>query len=509
MATYKNAVVMAVRSSSALDTVSLRLSTPDGPEARTIGTFFALLKIDEIPSLVPWVDPIMQFLEQTYIQSIRLDPVASAERALGVTRQKLKLKLQQIIQESRLINLNNIHYVLGVLKGKNLLLTHFGGVRAMVLHERKIPNSPQTHVHWINLIEVPLKKTGRSTAEAETAQSIVSGSIGAPDTVVIATESLFDNLSLSKIEQMVSAPTLENTERLLEKNLSQATTRFNHGVIILRLAPALSPLKAREQVTESMTTLVNKEANTKSMLVSWGPSLWHTLKNIPAAVSSIKLRPSMPRAEGPIEERLGRNIGAGSKQLFVSLWRLLIWLILAPIHLIKAVGTATGRKRVSFSFKNSLPTAAESIASRLSSWPRSTQKLLMISLFLAYLFAQSLVFLAEKRAEDTTSAAVLAEAGKIQQLLDEAEADLIYGNDEQGVKLIAEVVSLLQIFPQDTDTDKQRWQILNEKVSALKSRAAHEVTISNPTVIADLGGTEIKSIDGLFWQSAATLLAYG
>jgi hypothetical protein len=504
--------------------VALRISKPDEVTNRTEGIFFALIKVDNIPSLVPWTDQLLQYAEQTYSQNIKLDPTASVERALGVVRQKLRLKLQQIVQETRTISLSDVHYCLGVLKGKNLTLTHQGTARAMLLHQRTIPGQEQAHIHWINLTEVPLSKAAARKMDEPTAPSVVSGTIGPNDTILVATESLFDALSLGKIEQMISLSVLDGAEKLLEKSLQRASTRFNLAILLLRLAGPNSLRPSQEKVTQSMATLVSQEADTRSLLVAKGPTpLKSTLKFIsnfwqrprsagrPGQSQPNKIdRPltqTAPASNQPKEEQFGQWLGVAARYISSLAGQFAIWLMVAPVRLLVNITSPEGRGQVAKSWRHGLQNLAEKIAGKIQAWPRSTQKLLIISLFLAYLFTQSLVFLADKNRRDQLSAGTAAQAQEIQNKLDQAESNMIYGNDESASQLMAEARLLFQALPNKTATEKQRWQLLNDKITNLQRRAAHEILVSSPTVVVDLTNTEIGSVDGLIFQDSK-LTAY-
>lgn len=504
MPSLRNIALINLTAPSQLDTVMVSVAAQDPAEAKRLGTFFAIVKVNEIPSLLPWIDSIANFLEQTYVQSIQLDPTTSVDRALSTTRQRLKTKLQQIVQETRTVQLDSISYCLGALKGKQLTLTHQGDVQAYVLHQRAAqPNRP-TQSHWIHITETPLAKSGAKRVDTLTTPTIVSGTIGPDDTLLVTTESLIDTLGLKRVEQIIGSPSLEGIDRLLERTIRTQGAKVGYGSIILRL-PTPGGLPG-QQVTESMTHLSTRETSTSSLLSSQGPSLMNRLRTLPEA---LRRRPQRVQRDvtRPMAERLGTHTGSAVRRVSEAAGHAALLALIVPFRLLSQLITPNGRQQLRDSFTNVFPRTADRIALRLNGWPVSTRRLLTFSLFLGYLFAQSLVFLASRQIEEKEDAAVTAQAQEIQSLLDRAESSLIFGDDEEALRLITEAATALSGLPNDTSTNQQRLDLLNDKIDTLRGRAAREVTIDSLVTVANLRDLTVGDAAGLVTQ-ATGVLAY-
>src|SRR3989338_5355977 len=205
----KNSAIVVVTSSTTLDSVTATVSSPNEEVRRRLGTFFSLTKADEIQTLVPWLPSLAQYLEQTYYQILDEEPEASVERALGAVRQRAKLKLQQLTQATRTISLDGIHYCLGTLRGRVLSITHTGDVRVFLMHRRPQKNGASSRVQWIDVAGTTATRAGKQVRPLTSGiPTIVSGTIGDNDTIVVATESFIDVLGLPKVERTLESASL-------------------------------------------------------------------------------------------------------------------------------------------------------------------------------------------------------------------------------------------------------------------------------------------------------------
>ncbi|KKU48318.1 hypothetical protein A3H10_05160 [Candidatus Uhrbacteria bacterium RIFCSPLOWO2_12_FULL_46_10] len=504
----RKTIVINLTSSISLDTVAARVTSAPDEGKKHLGTFFVLLRVEEIATLVPWATTFAKFLEDTYYHSITLDPMMNIERALSITMRQGRNKLQQICREARNLNSEAIHYCFGALKNNNLFLTHSGVLQAYLLHQfRHAPNSTSRY-RWLDIFQTPSPhKT--SASEKTIAQTIVSGPIGDYDTFILCAPSITDLISLERLEKIIGV-SLEGVETTLAQYFRTGGGRWAFGAIILR--PDEPEALKVGTTPQARTTLADKRSDATVFPVTpnkWPiKRLWQSIANLPSHFSAskkyqvsytnLKSKPNMAWRLG----RLVRQLGS-----FLILVALLV--ILAPIRLMATILVKEKRQQMQIVYKMQYDILVSRIVKYLKSLPRSAQRLLVISLLFAFLFVQSLVFLAARREREAEIVDRKNRMAKIQEQLDEAESNIIFHNTKMAVALIQGAEELINNLPQKTHEQQQAIILLKQSLEETRNHLERTIVINTSTMVGEASSIGFTDPDGLLLMDDQILLYRG
>lgn len=503
-------IIVNLTSSISLDTVVARVMNAPDEGKEHLGTFFVLIRIEEIATLVPWATTFAKFLEDTYYHSIALDPMMNIERALSITMRQGRNKLQQICREARNLNSEAIHYCFGALKDNNLLLTHSGILQAYLLHQfRRAPNSAPRY-RWLDIFQTPSPhKT--SASEKTISQTIVSGPIGEYDTFILCAPSITDLVSLERLEKVIGI-SLAGVETTLAQYFRTTGGRWAFGAIILR--PSASEIPKADTTTQARTTLADRKSEAVIFPVTLNKSpikrLWQSIVNLPprsaiskkyqASHTNLKSRPNAAW-------RLGRLVRQFGSFLILAV----LFIVLTPIRLITTVIAKEKRQQMRTAYKMRYDMLVSKITEYLKSLPRSAQRLLVISLLFAFLFVQSLVFLAARREREAEIVDRRNRIAKIQEQLDEAESNIIFHNTKRAVALIQGAEELINNLQQRTYEQRQAVILLKKSLEETRNHLERTIVIntSTVTVVGEASSAGFTDPDGLLLMDDQILLYHG
>lgn len=456
---HRFAALVEVTSTTALDTIHGHLSTVSNTDDTSRrGLFFALLHIDDIDALVPWSKPYIQFLNDTYHNAFVDNESITVEKALALTKQRSRQKLQQLISEARTLSMNSVSYTLGVVNGYDVHLTNFGKNKAHLLHALKAEYEEEPRYRWIDII-------GEEEGDDEVLEvSIVSGRMQPKDTLFVATESVHDAIGLDKLQHIISRSSLDGCRVQLEKALSTVGGRLSYGALLLRpaveqIAANLPAYRADQDDTTTEDSMKRLQLNQQSAVELIDPKRAPSpLKSAVAKLKQINSKEAEPTPTpksilpqpSMISNMTKRSVGSVKANL-------------ATYKNIDRRDAVLHAKRMHGWFLDYL-------VSRLRALPHSSQRLLLIALLLAYLFTQSLVFLADRQAQEMNLASATQTVESIQILLDEAESSLIFNNDTQTASRLLEAESLIASLPTDSRSSLERQRLLGERATSLRQR---------------------------------------
>ncbi|MFA5954540.1 MAG: hypothetical protein WC817_03340, partial [Patescibacteria group bacterium] len=292
--------------------------------------------------------------------------------------------------------------------------------------------------------------------------------------------------------------------RALTGRISFAAMLFPLGV------EARSPLRQTETVTSSMKQLLSKQTETASLLIPTKKTLAGGLMSLikPRGVSAPQPTPTLVHSSPAVSTARqmptttkAKAAGANLRQGVETTGRLLLWLATAPLRLIRLITERPGNSRQLRQFLNErMRTFVNRRTEAIEALPRSSQKLLVVSLLFAYLFTQTLVYLADRQVRQqqvTVNNEIIA---GIQDRLDKAQTNTIVGNDTETARLVEEATQLLATFPENTKSQREQKQLLEQSIKELSDQLEKMVTVSAPEVVANLEGSAFVNASGLLFN---------
>lgn len=502
----RHAIVINLTSSISLDTVVGRVVDLLDEKKSALGSFFILLHVEDISSLVPWTAAFVKFLEETYYQTLDADPLISVERALSITRQKAKNKLQQLSREGQGLNLETVHYCFGALKSSELYLTHTSGIQAYLLHQFKSADRETPRYRWLDILKTPSSRAG-GAQETPLMTTIVSGPIGNNDVLIICTPSITDAMGLERLGKIVTDVTWEGIETILMRHFRATGGRWTFGALLLRPQEAsVSPARA---VTSSMLNLASKEKNTSSLLVKQNSSFYKRLGQGAVRLMGqliAKKQRGASRSFFAPKPSWGWRAGRAMRQIWRLFIRTALFLILAPFRLLSAALTEVGRQNTKNAIRQYYDTLVNHLTVYLRSLPRSAQRLLIVALIFAFLFMQSLVFLAARKTRENQQIQERQRLLQIQEQLDAAESSIIFRDSEKAIILLQQAQDSIKQLPRRTREQREAADFLEQSLTEVIGHLERVVTITDSAIVSELSPSAIVKPDGLLLAGENLLL---
>ena len=206
---------------------------------------------------------------------------------------------------------------------------------------------------------------------------------------------------------------------------------------------------------------------------------------------------------------LGWRIGVRLQSLLRATVYLGILSFMATLRMIPLLFTASGRHALHAHWEQQNNAFMQSIVQWLRELPRAAQRLLIVALLLGFLFVQSLVFLAERQVKESEIINTTKVAIDIQNALDRAESDIIFGNDTEATALIKEAASLMPTLPQRTTEQRNRWQLLANAIGDTRKSLERIVMVETPTIVASVSSELFTDPDGFVLTNGKLLLYRG
>lgn len=498
--------------------ISLLISRPTPQELQSLGQLFMVVRVS------PGDEQVKKIVEslETEGRSIYYQQLESnIELAFESMLKKLNELLSGYLEHSSTEWLDDFNAVIGVLKGSDLFFTQVGNLHAFLVHRQRI----------VNILEAAKGVDGRINPLKIFSQTI-SGQLYENDSLIICTPSILDYLSLERIRAVIQSTSTQQAVLSLENLLAPNAGAHGFGALLIRLVPetvgvmteshAAQPIVGGALSQASMNTLIDREHQTNELL---SPSIWTIAqKNIQSFFS--RLQPwlknifrSKQRGDqtashqttqyyAPVRDRwkpprssrypsrtvfvLGR-IFTGLQFLFRGLGRMFGWLINA----------ISGRKNLKQRLEHFPANATTAASKRIILFQRLTKQrkiVLVVAVLFIFIFAQSVIYLSQRddqKKQQATYQQALTDANKKQE---EADAALLYGNDDSARDLLKQAQDLIASIPQKLRAKQYKSEIagLETKINALNEKTKHITTIADPKRLTDLAADQTNATAGGF-----------
>ena len=465
-------------------------------ELQNFGRLFVLT---EIESKNPVNEKVMQLVEtelkNNYYGSEKLNVELAFEDAL----QKTNNKLHELIASGEKDWVEIFNCIVGVHRGSELHIAQLGGMHAFFIQKTKI----------VDIIDQAGDSSGKINP-LKIFSNVISGNVKEDDSLLFCNNSLLDYISQEKIRRIITENSPENAVVIIQNLLTDSMNGVafiglilgikspeivvNDEIKAAPLAQGNSPITTPET---SMHGLVNQERSTTELLT---PSIW---PNISKGIKSLSGKIKNRVAKGGLEDnqteesdvmreiksrRSERNgfLSAVIKGISYSGKKILEFSILG----IKGIRSLFKRKETirghirTLPHKTSKETARFLVRVKRMSNPRKA--ILGIALLLIVIFAFNIVNMGKREDQKLMQENYEKALTQADEKTSEAEAALIYENEEDSRVLLVDAKNLVQSVP-DTEKDLQtRKADLLKKIQEQLDKVNHIVKITSPNAVVDL-----------------------
>ncbi len=506
------------------EAVALLVTHPTPQEIQSLGRLFMIVKIGPASEQTKKiVDLIMTAGKSEYYQQTE----SNAELAFEATLKKLNDLLSGQLEHVSAEWLNDFHAVVGVVCDQELHFTQVGDLNAYYLHGQRI----------INILEKTSGAESRVNPLKIFAQTI-SGELSEGDALVFCSSNILDYLSLDRLRAIVQSGNTEQASRQLESLLTTTNGRTGYAALIIKqqIQTATVPGADRPVFSHygssssqaSMDQLTSRESSTNQLL---SPSTWKYLtgrvKRIGGKASglfeNLGFRPKKPDHQNPSQMRYYTPVHELQRQTrrrsrYPSRFMFVVGKLLTGLEYIftgikKAflglINLISGRQNIKQKLQHLPTTATNRVSKPIISFQRLTSQrktLLLAAVILIFILAQSIIYLSrrdETKKQQEIYGNYIIQAEQMQQ---DAEASLLYGDEDGARLLLTQAEQLISSIPQKDREKRYQADIAGvmNKIEALYTRTKHINNIADPLALADITkakeGYQAAGLVGIFGE---------
>ncbi|OGY42899.1 MAG: hypothetical protein A2Y67_03450 [Candidatus Buchananbacteria bacterium RBG_13_39_9] len=481
----------------------LFISEPTQNQERLLGCLFGILEINT-PSRenAPLINLLINELEETYYSKAENENI-KLEECFENTLKEVNSKFHQLIKERQITlvgNLNEntikekINLGIGVIKDNQLYLSYLNNINIFLIHRTK---------QDFKIIDIKKIASNENSEGQETSNlfaNLLSGEVNPPDFLFLANGNFLDFISTERIQKIISSLPLHKAAEYFKNSLLQHEGN-NFAAIIIKSSHGDTQTDKEPASLTSITELNYTESITEKLLT---PSFWNILKNLPHKLfvffSRFKRRQKQPVKE-TLEQTVSGEIPTEISQVKPrGIWQS-IWGFISNIFIkiYKGLKNFIANNQFLTARINNLKLKLHIKITLLKNFfkkiPNLSKILFFIAIIMIILFIYSIYYLKHQQKSTINQKEYQELTGKIEELKNQAESDLIYGDEAKARDEISEAQKLLATLPLESKKQKETNENLNNSLQTIIAKLRHITIISDPTLIADLSTLEENNID--------------
>lgn len=381
--------------------------------------------------------------------------------------QTINESLRDTIEEETIpIDPDNLHMAIGTISESSLAMTSNGGFRGTFLRKEK---NNTFHVYDL------LKGLREDSGGAEKLfASLVTGELQIDDTIALALPETIGELKDGQWKQILA--TMDPGE---VRNHIMKTAGAIEPVLIVRTTekPVHTP-EAKHESVRSIEALRNTERTTAQFLHG------RALPNLGVFKSIFK------NITEQIQQTRNRGVQKIKHISFRSIIRLPIVIVYGVVRAVRFViqmifkKQEGQRRRPHYEIREAYDRIRNFSISRFNALPKRSRFLFIIIIVVVVLFIQSIVYLGYQNKIKKQATAYNDVAATIQKLQDDADASIIYRDEEGARALLMQARAEATALPQKSRKERNATKALLQKIETSLVALRHEIVVE-PTVVAE------------------------
>jgi len=485
-------------SNKAFSTCKLFISEPTKNQEAQMGRLFGIFEINT-PSREnsQILTQLISDLEEIYYSQIN-DEQADIENILEKTLAEINLKFTQLIKEKKFYlvgNLNEytikekINFAIGVLKDEKLYLSYLNNVALFLIHKTK----QDYKLIDIKKIAQEVKDNQVQEKNAKLFSNLINGEIKAQDYLFLCNSSFLEFITLERIQKIITSLPLHKAAEYFKNSLLQFEGHNFAAIMIKNFSIEDAEATPSPSSLVSITELNITETSTERLLE---PSFWSNLKALPLYLKHFftkKEKPSLPALEkttSPVQTKsptILKPIISLGKYLNTKFKKAGQGLLAKTPYLNDKINNLKVFLRLKIAY----------FGTNLKKIPNLSKILLIIAILLVILFVYSTSYFKNQQIKNEHDQEFQKIATQIEEKKNQADSDLIYGNEDKARSEIAEAQQLLANLMVESQKQKDRQTELNKGIEEIVAKLRHITTVSEPILIADLSAQQAENINVL------------
>ncbi len=468
-----------------------------------LGKIFGLFEIESTNQQVPkLIDVIIEEIKNNYyhqkIPALDQDQSTTNEYFEGALK-KTNLAIASFLEsEQILLDLEKVNIIIGLITKPELHFTVVGNISAVLFY-----NLTRDNYRIINILDTA-KSSVTPPDPIKFFSQVISGRIKPRDILFVSTANILDYFSLERIKNVITAQLPPEGISELKNLLQEVSNKENFGALALEFEKIIIPVKKTFDIQEfnyrqaaskdSIKELIRTEKETEKLLTpSLMPEIKKYLGSFKVALQNYldkaksttvtfyqKKRNIFPAAH--LKSRLNLETKIKKINQVGNIFQKTIRPLLLQIKKI-----IVGIRRQPFLGKISLAIQRlfGNLIAKFKKLPKSSQVLLTITVILAILFTQSIIWLGYKNRREQKIETVNQIIIDVENKKNNAESSLIYRDENQARTLLIEAKNSLKDLNPPLKTQQEKIGTLNKAIDEQLYQLRHIIEITDPIQIVN------------------------
>ena len=481
------------------------------------GKLFILVEIESRKAdSVKLINFLINELENNYYQNEKIilrEKIKSlkVEHIFESALAKTNKNLSEFIRAERIkINTDLINATVGVIYENSLYFTNLGKNKAFLIYKNPDKNGEIKYKITDIIKHAKSNSDKKQINPAKLFTNVISGSIPKNGYFIFTNEALPEYLSNSQLISIITKLHPAGAVGQIKNTLKKINAFVSFLGIIIKNSSGSAPIELKENLIprssqSSIENLNTTEETTEKLLTASGAidfKKWLNFLN--KFFEKIKIRASRGKAKSPLIKTeiltTRRADMLPVKKISETIKNIFICLIKLVIYLFKI---ATDRKRAGMALLSCKNTAKQSIKTIRGSyrktigWFKNLNKknkiLITIAIACLLLLAQNIIILNVKNKKEENKQAYIDLTLQIEQKQNQAEASMLYSNEEAAKKILEEINALLEQVPRNTKEQINKFNEYKAKYEKQMEKIRRVIRIESPVKLADFANLNSNS----------------
>jgi hypothetical protein len=474
----------------------LFISEPTQNQERLLGRLFGILEINtpsrENTQLINHLIGNLENIYYSHAENENIDASECFEKTLKEVNREF-IKLIRDKQISMVGNLNEntirekINLSIGIMKENQIYFSYLNNINIYLIHKTK------QDYKIIDIKKIAQEENNSPETKENTSlfANVLSGEVNPPDCLILANSNFTEYISLERIQKIITSLPLHKATEYFKNSLLQFEGQ-NFAAIIIKNSINQAETDKDPASLTSITELNFTESRTEKLLA---PSLWSLLKNgkdkflnfFSRLAKENSAKKTMVAPEKP-ESVVEPKPAATKTSILLSLKS-------SYSRIKKPLKNFYTNNKLANNLKNKLSLRFSICRNKLKNVPNLSKILLIIAGILMILFVFSIFYFQQQQKETINQKEYQGLIAQIEAKKNQAESDLIYGNEDKAKAEITEAQSLLATLPIESKNDREIQAKLNQAIWKIVAKLRHITIIEEPVLIADLSSQQETNID--------------
>ncbi|MBU1203001.1 hypothetical protein KKH39_03095 [Patescibacteria group bacterium] len=409
----------------------------------------------------PYVDELINQAATYFDTSGQEDPETLLEEIL----QEINQLLPEMAGSIKIRNwINTLDLAIGIMSGDNIYISSIGSINGLLMHNNQITT-------------IVSKNTDINPAKAFS--DIISGQLDEGDSLIISTNSLFDYISKEKIKQIIGKYS-PSAAAIKINELLESVPEFVTFNSILIKKPGLGDMDINPEQARQASH-IQQELDIK---------ISDTIEKTPQDTIG------KPKTKLVVDVKGFKNIGIFQKignlfSLAGTFFQMVASIFVYIFQKIKASILFLTSKKYRKAKEEKTIDSIKNVTDKKYYWFKNLsikKKIAVVTLFVILLiFLQSLIFLTQEKADEEKNQYYDNTLISIQNKYDEADAKLIYNDEEASENILLEIKDLIDSLKASSPEQQENIDQLNETLFHKLNKVRHIHVVDMPMELFDMG----------------------